>query len=322
MNGNPGGIHPSKRSARALVGIVVTALLLSGGTSGAVARQNGDFERVSRLIADVAPHQGGVIHGRADDNGVRALIGDLEVSLPAAGDDALRLGSLSAPGPELTVHLPAEVTGARGEVASDGTVVYAGTDATAAVQILADGAVRIQTITEDAEGPHEFTYTFGEGIVPMANDGQVLLYTETNGLTQPVGVVAEPWAFDSDGQTVETWYEVRDLSLVQVIRPRADVSYPIIADPKLSRAWWNTTVHFNRAETAGLAGGAGAAAAVAAFIPDPTVSKIIAAAAGVAAAYISTVHANGGCIKAVMSGHVPPVVWQPYGGSEAGRYCR
>ena len=154
-------------------------------------------------------------------------------------------------------------------------------------------------------------------------DGTTIdLLADYGGAAVVVGQVDQAWAVDADGNAVESSYQIEGNALVQVIAPSADVTYPVVADPKVTRAWWNTTVYFNRNETALLAGGAGGIAAVAGLIPDPTISKVIAAVAGVAGAYIGTVHATNKCIKAVSYGHVFNPVWQPYAGAEAGGYCR
>lgn len=63
------------------------------------------------------------------------------------------------------------------------------------------------------------------------------------------------------------------------------------------------------------------AAAAAALVPEPVLSKAIAVAGGLSAAYVGWMINNGSCLKFVYYGHVGNV-WQPYGGSEAGRYCR
>ncbi|MCL2643915.1 MAG: hypothetical protein FWD51_00455 [Betaproteobacteria bacterium] len=90
---------------------------------------------------------------------------------------------------------------------------------------------------------------------------------------------------------------------------------------KLTRTWWNTTVYFNKKETATMAASVGGVAAVAVAIPDPTVSKAVAASAGAAAAYAGVVSAQGKCMKFVYYAHAVNI-WQPYWGSEAGGFCK
>lgn len=123
-------------------------------------------------------------------------------------------------------------------VASDGTVVYHSSDggADAAVQTRADGTVRIQTITPNADGPHDFTYAFGEGVTPvLAEDGSVELVArpEDSPVGQIVGLIEQPWAVDATGRALETHYEVQGNELRQVVQADESVTYPVVADPRI-----------------------------------------------------------------------------------------
>ena len=89
----------------------------------------------------------------------------------------------------------------------------------------------------------------------------------------------------------------------------------------MTRTWWNTTVYFNRKETNTLGWGSGSVAAIFAAVPDPTISKVLAAGAGLATAYVGWIYNDGKCVKFVYYGHAVNV-WQPYGNSEAGGYCK
>lgn len=311
------------RGARAAtVGAVSLAMLLGGGGAAVAATEDDDAtQAVADLIAQVAPDQGDVVEGELSPDGVTAEVGALAVTIPFDADAPVVLDAGRSP---LEVTLPTEVAADASEVADDGTIVYEGDEATAAAQVLQDGSVRLQTVTESADGPHEFTYTFGENVVPVekADGTGVELVEEHDGFAITVGEVAPAWAVDANGDEVATSYEIQGNALVQVIEASADATYPVVADPKVTNAWWNTTIYFSKSETGSLAAGAGGAAAVAALIPDPTVSKIIAVAAGVASAYIGVVQSSGKCIKAVLYAHIAPVVWQPYSGKEAGGYCR
>ncbi len=71
-----------------------------------------------------------------------------------------------------------------------------------------------------------------------------------------------------------------------------------------------------------MASGAAGVGIVAAWIPDPTVSKIVAAGAGALAMFASDALGRNKCVKVVLYGHIPPLVPQQYSGKEAGRYCK
>ncbi|MFC8596954.1 hypothetical protein [Isoptericola sp. NPDC057191] len=65
--------------------------------------------------------------------------------------------------------------------------------------------------TQDADGPHEFTDTFGDDITPvLADDGTVeLRQTVQDGVVIAIGTVDKPWAADANGAAVPTNYSVR-----------------------------------------------------------------------------------------------------------------
>ncbi|MFC8191981.1 hypothetical protein ACFUMH_10010 [Cellulomonas sp. NPDC057328] len=278
-------------------------------------------EATADLIAEVAPDQGDVLAARATGENFAVALEASTVTVPTDAAAAVVLAAKADQSP-LEVNLPAELSVSDGKAASDGTVVYRGVKASAAVQVLEDGSARLQTITHGADGPQEFTYTFGENVTPVEGvDGGIELLADYGGAALVVGTVDEAWAVDADGDTVQSSYRVEGGALVQVIEPSADTAYPVVADPKVTRTWWNSTLYLNRNETALMVAGAGGMAAVAALVPDPTISKIVAVGAGLSAAYIGLVHARGKCLKFVYYGNTLNI-WQEYAGAEAGGYCR
>ncbi|MFV0634250.1 hypothetical protein [Demequina sp.] len=268
------------------------------------------------VTSDAVTFDAGAIHLASGE----AATVDVEVPVDAGGSVTIKAGD----GSKLEVSLPDEVTVADAQVADDGTVVYTdtGADAHAAVQTLDDGSVRLQTILESDDASKTFTCGLGDVIPVLLDDGSVELTQEVaDGILTVVGTVDAPWAIDANGERVNTWYTVGGNELVQHVNPTADAVYPITADPKITRAWWNTTIYVNRNETALLAGGYNLAAAGLLVIPEG-VSKVLAAVVAGGAAYISTVHGMGKCLKAVSYGHLTTPVLQPYWGAEAGYDCR
>lgn len=305
------------------------ALMVTGLPVAAASPSPEGVEATAALIERVAPDQGRVVIPTQTNAQASATIGDTEIVVPLDPAAPITLDgttdSAVAAVPALEITLPAEATSTLGQVASDGTVVFAATDggASAAVQLLGDGSARLQTVTPDAAGPHEFTYTFGDGITPVLDEaGSVELVQDLgNGVAMGVGTIEKPWASDASGEAVATKYRVEGDALVQVLEPGEAPRYPIVADPKVTKTWWNTTVYFSRGETNTIAFVAGGIGSVAVKIPEPTISKAVAAAAGLSVAYVGWMYNNGSCLKFVYYGHIANV-WQPYGGSEAGGYCR
>ncbi|WP_253662974.1 hypothetical protein [Williamsia maris] len=78
------------------------------------------------------------------------------------------------------------------------------------------------------------SYVFHENVPPGGHmsvnpDGTATIYNKDG---QPVGTIAEPWAYDSLGHPQKTWYTVdNNGNLVQHIDPEPNALYPILADP-------------------------------------------------------------------------------------------
>ncbi|MCL2424495.1 MAG: hypothetical protein FWD11_11500 [Micrococcales bacterium] len=186
-------------------------------------------------------------------------MGLTEVSIPVDPDQPIVIDGPS-PVSAVVVNLPAEVTVEKARVGDDGTVVYHATDdgASAAVQVLDNGSARLQTITPDADGPHEFTYTFGEGTLPVVNtDGTVAVIQQVGNATLTLGSIDKAWAVDAKGKAVTTSYRVKDGALVQTISPSARTVYPVVADPMFT---YGRAVYMNLTgkEWGALAAGMGA----------------------------------------------------------------
>ncbi|MFC8599905.1 hypothetical protein [Isoptericola sp. NPDC057191] len=235
--------------------MVAVALVAVGGAATASAAQD-PAEATANLIDEVAPDQGTVVAGTVQGDQVVATAGTAQATIPVDSNQPVALGA-PAQGAPLEINLPKEITTQDAQVADDGTVVYQGTgdSADAAVQTLDHGAVRIQTVTQDADGPHEFTYTFGDDITPvLADDGTVELRQKVqDGVVIVIGAVDKPWAADANGAAVPTTYTVEAGNLVQTVAPSGSTAYPVVADPKITFGR-NIYINFTRAETRRIAG--------------------------------------------------------------------
>ncbi|MGR4011088.1 hypothetical protein [Leucobacter sp. 1207-22] len=155
---------------------------------------------------------------------------------------------------ETKIHLPDNVDIAKGTVAQDGTVVFASDLSSAdtqqdaiAVQTLDQRSTRIQTIIATAQSEHSFEYRM-DGLVPsQADDGSwIFISPDGSGLYVPVDA---PWAVDAHGSPVETFFEIKDDALVQVVSPTDTVTYPITADPTWQWNGGGYGLKLNRTET-------------------------------------------------------------------------
>jgi hypothetical protein len=212
-----------------------------------------EVERAAALIAEVAPERGAVVGPDITRTGIVAETGDVVVAIPVSPDDTIVLESSAADGSALLeMALPEELDVREARVADNGTVVYvdAKGGADAAVQVLDDGSVRVQTITHDQSGPTGFTYGFGEDVIPfLREDGGADLGFENEYLRAIIGSVEPAWAVDAQGEPVETFYTVERGRLVQTIIPVESTVYPIVADPTISGNLLRVTIYFNKAET-------------------------------------------------------------------------
>lgn len=140
--------------------------------------------------------------------------------------------TVAAPGAEtaLSIELPAALPLDDGAVATDGTVVFPSADASGddlAVQTLADGSTRVQTVIAGADSPHAFDYGL-TGFSAAVNDKGEAAFISADGSFVPV---AAAWATDANGNAVATHYEISGDKLVQVVVPDANTTYPVVADP-------------------------------------------------------------------------------------------
>lgn len=292
--------------------------------SAPASATSGAPDRIAEVIDTAAPTGDAVVQPDASTQSSFTFSGaSTVVEAPVDPSKPVLLGTPEGAG--LEISLPTEINVNNGVLASDGSVVY--TDRTegvhAAVQALDDGAVRLQTVLETPEAPKTYTYDLGEGVIPsLLDDGSVeLLVDLEDGVRASVGVLDAPWAVDADGRDVETWYTVEGASVVQHVAHGEGSAYPITADPKGSVTWWNTTLYFNRAETRLYGAGAGSVGTVSAWFPTvPTVA--IGRVLQIHAATFAVYYAKGSCGKFVMYGHLSAPIPQPYGGSEAGGYCK
>ncbi|TFC93935.1 MULTISPECIES: hypothetical protein [Cryobacterium] len=272
------------RAWQVALGFAAAGSLILAGIAPASAVED-PTESTAQLIGAVAPDQGEVLFGTDSSTAIDVESGQIRVSVPTDPSQPIIVSATDdAAKGQFAISLPTEVNVGEATVATDGTVVY--TNATggadAAVQVLDGGTARIQTITNDTSGPHEFTYNFAEGYTPVeAEDGSIAVVGDGG-----FSLFEAAWARDANGADVATRYEIRGNSLVQVLEPTADTAYPIVADP----AWnWHAAAwgaKFNKAETRDISNAAGSAAVC--LIMAKASPVFAATCAGVATYYIGS----------------------------------
>lgn len=249
---------------------------------GTAATAETGADDIAAQVAAAAPTAEIVQPAEVSGNFV-AVSDDVTVEFPNGGNGHL---SFTAPAiADLELSLPPEAVVGTGSVARDGTVAYsdAGGGASVAVQALDDGAVRIQTVSHDAEASTTFTYTFGEHVVLKPNhDGSVAITEVTpRGSVVTYGLIEAPWATDAAGAVVATRYEVDGNVLTQSITTDATTTYPVVADPKLT---FGTRIYWALTRTEQLYFGSMGAWAAAAYLCAQTAGLSCAATAAAATA--------------------------------------
>ncbi|MGO1884698.1 MAG: hypothetical protein ACTH3G_04965 [Citricoccus sp.] len=239
-----------KKASKALVAASAGILILNLGIVPATAAQHESPEGVANLVREVAPDQGDIVPTAPS---AQAFDEKAIATLPATSDEPVRiLGSTDG---ALELGLPAMAEEAPDVETSDGTVVYdSAANMDIAAQTLNSGILRIQTIVHDRKDVHEFKYEVGGGYqLTEAADGSIWAYKFSSEGELHLYGAGKPWARDADGTDVDTHYEIRGNSLVQVVDPAPDSVYPIVADPTWQWYLASYGAGFSKAETQDLA---------------------------------------------------------------------
>lgn len=259
------------RVVRSSTGLIVCGLAacLAVAPAAADTDEPHDPEEIAALATDAAPDDANPVAGAASGDGFELSTRIAEVTVPTNGSDALAV-STSVGGADLVaeISLPAGLGLEEGVLTSNGTVVYGSDsdDASVAVQALANGDTRVQTIITNSRAEHEFGYGMaGFQAVLNADGGAAFVADSAEGLRIPI---EKAWAVDANGKAVDTYYEVRGTQLFQVVVPDELSAYPIVADP--TWGWRNATwgVTLSRSETASIKDYAAASAFCAALVKN------------------------------------------------------
>jgi hypothetical protein len=153
-----------------------------------------------------------------------------KVDIPKRPDAPVKMETA---GVEMEIKLPKVENAKEGEKVANGVVAYASeSNFSNAVQANEDGSVRMTTIIDDPTAPTEYEYEVylpEGGSLDYLPDGGVMVL-DAEGI--PFKQVDTPWAKDAEGRDVETWFEIRGNTLIQVVQHNVEgVVYPVTADP-------------------------------------------------------------------------------------------
>ena len=310
--------HMNARPAHDLLAVALGIALALGGTAVGTAPASADdgqaqADQAAATVDAVAPDNAALVAPTAMGDTSVASVGGTEVALPTTSDGVVMLTAtdptVAAAVAPVSVSLPKESGGRHAKTASDGTVVYPGGSAAgvdAAVQVLADGSVRLATILQSDKNPKRFTYAIGGATPVLQPDGSVDLVQTTTGdgvqVTTTVGRIAPAWATDARGQPMATHYEVIGSGrLVQVVAADKNATYPIVADSTVIIHLTYQVIIFSKAETNKIAYGGAGAAIWLAFIP--AAGPALAALSGTLALYAAYYASVGQCMTVTHFGY-------------------
>ncbi|MGP5397692.1 hypothetical protein [Arthrobacter rhombi] len=119
---------------------------------------------------------------------------------------------------------------------ADGTPVFDHENGASTVPVVkSDGSVQITTVIDDKTAPTRYDYetsVLGAASIKEIENGSLAFLDEEG---EFLAGIAPAWAKDATGKDVPTRYQVRGMTVVQIVDHDkiADVEYPVIADPWL-----------------------------------------------------------------------------------------
>ncbi|HET8615325.1 MAG TPA: hypothetical protein VFL94_07355 [Actinomycetales bacterium] len=186
------------------------------------------------------------------------------------------------------------------------TRVFDGRHFDQVVQSTGTDAVRMLTVIADAEAPTRYDYSFAGHELRQLGHGYVAVYDRSG---EPVALIEPAWAKDAHGNAVKTRYEIDGSTLSQVVDVDAHTAFPVVADPSVSWHWWGIDVHYSWYETWLTASSAAGCAAVAAAIPDPTLTKAVSISCGLVSAWATAAMGRNKCIAMKKAWVGPLIPW-------------
>lgn len=182
----------------------------------------------------------GQLSATAAGDSIHFLTPDLEPAASATKTpEGVQIASATQEGQAIGFSIPKA-----GKPQADSTgknVVLRGNDDDTSFMVSSQhGVTSIRQILESPSSSPRITYdAVGIDHIEINDDGGASLYTESDdGSYTTVGYVAEPWAYDANGVSVDTWFETDGRSLTQVVdHTSKSYAYPIMADPSWSEIW-------------------------------------------------------------------------------------
>lgn len=217
---------------------LICAALLGIGASKAIANEE---DSASKAVDDVA-----LLDGANDfeetEVGLTAADENQNVTAQENGSDTECFFDSDG---ETDVSASFQLSGFSNETLVDGSKVKLDSpnNATAIIES-AEGTVRTSFVIDNADASEEFTMRFNlpkQASLKFSEDlegntdGSVEAIDENGDCLFAIGI---PWALDSKGNKLTTYYRIDGNTLTQVVRHKGTVNYPVVADPSVKFSGW------------------------------------------------------------------------------------
>jgi len=164
------------------------------------------------------------------DSAATTNINGSTVDIPKDAEQGVTFG---AEGQKLDIQLPNADQAALAKQTAPGVVSYdSGNGSANAVQPTEDGGVRMLTVIDNPNAPTQYDYKVSipkGGRIELSPDGGAIIL---NSKDKPVAAVTTPWAKDTTGKAIQTYFTTDGKSLTQHVQHNVPgVVYPVIADP-------------------------------------------------------------------------------------------
>lgn len=170
------------------------------------------------------------------------------VEIPKDATDKITLDAAYDEDEDISIKLPNEAVGSDANITKNGTVIYKNEEqpVSFAIQPINNNSfegVRTLINIKNNTAPKEYSFTFdldegsklisdSEYLGEEFSSGEIFIVNSENII---VGIIDKPWAYDANGEAVETYYRIDNTNtLTQVVNFTNDNAFPIVADPS---AW-------------------------------------------------------------------------------------
>lgn len=232
-----------RRNKINLLVIVMIILTLTFSMSAIAFAQSEESEKVE-LVNDLSIDTVERVQLTENKTGISATSEHLQVEIDKKDVSEINISAFSEINENkygLAINLPIE-NDANTDVIDD-SIVSIDNDYSTVTEI-GEGELKINFIIENEDAPEYYAldYDIPEGAkLQFASyegemDGSIEIVDEEG---VPFCAIGIPWAKDSKGNDIDTYYEIKGNQLIQVVNHKnGEVNYPIVADPKNKYSDW------------------------------------------------------------------------------------